>query len=163
MQEYVLPFVFPIGYVCGESKRASVGSILCMASDVLHVWRFNPSQITNVQEVGGTVTAFLPVWWWWWRWWWQMQRPEGEVTWHSNHLMDSCFPCEANGEMRKVLCNQPDFAAQKCTLCLFPAGSMQGRKWVTELFPWPAAVHWAAFNMIHKISVLTSANSDFIT
>lgn len=95
-------------------------------------------------------------------WWWQMQRPEGEVTWHSNHLKDSCFPHKVSKEMRKVLCNQPNFAAQKCTLSLFP-GSSKGR---SEWLNFSHGQHLCMelhFNMTQKISVLIPANSGFIT
>lgn len=60
----MLLFVFPTDRVSEENQRASMGPGPCVASNVpqhIQRFKFNPSQITNVQEVSGTMTELVPV------------------------------------------------------------------------------------------------------
>lgn len=162
----MLLFVFPTDHISEESKRASVCPFLVwplMSPSTFEGLTLHKSQMCK-RWVEPLLSSFQyddkydDDWWWW-----QMQRPEGEVIRHSNHLKDRCFPHEISREMRNVLCNQPNFAAQKCTLSLFPAGSMPGRSGWLNFSHGQQLCMELHFKMTHKISVLTPANSDFIT
>lgn len=143
----MLPFIFPIDRVSEESKRASVGPVPCMASDA-------PST-----SEGLTLHKSQMLKRWVEPWLSSFQYDDDgddddgrckdqKERWHGTQTMDTCFPHKASRKMRKVLSNQPNFAAQKCTLSPFPAGTMQERSGCL-IFPMAGSCAWSCISTWH--------------
>lgn len=138
-----VPFVFPIDHVSGERKERTMDLIPSPTSGCRQrVWRLRLSPSTNAQELSWIMTAFLPLWWWT-----QMQRPEGEVTWHPIKPMDGCFPHKANWNEKGPVWPSQFCSTEAHTLpssCCKKEGR-EGSGWLN--FSHGQQVHWAVSNV----------------